>query len=151
MAGSQRRLRNYLLHPLLQIKLGLIQVLMAATFSVVVLLLFRWQFFETLDLVLDLTDLRDDVTRLLTDQMRTAIWYLAGISVLFIITSLSLAVFYTHRLIGPTVAFNRHLEALLRGDTKARTVLRKHDAFQETASRLNALSEYLHQQQSKSE
>jgi len=45
--------------------------------------------------------------------------------------------------VGPTVAFRRHLRALAAGDYSARTYLRPHDAFQEVADELNALSRAL--------
>jgi hypothetical protein len=52
------------------------------------------------------------------------------------------AVIFTHKLIGPTIAFRRHIRMIAEGKFQYRTKLRKGDAFQEVASDLNKLSEF---------
>lgn len=50
---------------------------------------------------------------------------------------------YSHRLLGPVVAFRRHLEALKNGDYGARIQLRKGDPFTDVAEDLNDLTTIL--------
>ena len=68
-----------------------------------------------------------------------------GIGVLgaYILCTVGVSMLFTHRLVGPTVAFRKHLIAIESGDFCHRTVLRKNDAFQEVAVQLNDLSAML--------
>ena len=50
---------------------------------------------------------------------------------------------YSHRLLGPIVAFRRHLEALKNGDYGARIQLRKGDPFTDVADDMNELTAML--------
>ena len=45
--------------------------------------------------------------------------------------------------IGPTVAFKRHIRALREGNYDSRVVLRKGDAFDDVADELNLLAQAL--------
>lgn len=141
--ASPRRIRNFLLQPLLQVKIGLYSIVLALAFAITVYLIFRFQFGSFYETILDLTDVREQVTTILGEYMaKTALW-LSIAGAVFVAATILLAVVYTHRLVGPSVAFSRHLDALLDDDTRHRTTLRQKDAFKDIADKLNALSEKL--------
>ena len=68
----------------------------------------------------------------------------ATLSCVYIAAIVGFALAYTHQLVGPTVAFRRHIAALRRGDYSARVALRSHDTvFRDVATQLNELAEQL--------
>ncbi|RZA13474.1 MAG: hypothetical protein EOP10_29670 [Proteobacteria bacterium] len=102
-------------------------------------------FYRFYDLVLELTDLREEVTEILNSYIQgTLVWLLLAFFVYFLIT-VGISIFFTHRLIGPTYAFRRHIKELTRGNYRSRVSLRKGDAFTEVADELNELAEKLSQ------
>lgn len=72
-----------------------------------------------------------------------AMFWIVLVLLIFLITTTVVSILATHRLIGPTVAFRRHIQSLTQGDFSAQTRLREHDAFKDVAADLNALSEAL--------
>ena len=66
---------------------------------------------------------------------------LAGAATLsYVLAVLALSVIYVKRLVGPTVAFRRHVESLKNGNYQARVRLRDNDAFTDLADDLNELA-----------
>ena len=62
----------------------------------------------------------------------------------FVLLNLCASIYFTHKMVGPTVAFRRHIAALKEGRYDAKIKLRRGDAFNEVASALNELSDVLH-------
>jgi signal transduction histidine kinase len=63
--------------------------------------------------------------------------------IFYVLTNMGVTIIFTHKLVGPTVAFRRHIRMLTEGRYDYRTTLRKGDAFQEVADDLNHLSAHL--------
>ncbi|MCX6127084.1 MAG: hypothetical protein NTV34_20365, partial [Proteobacteria bacterium] len=63
---------------------------------------------------------------------------------IYIGLSAMISIKLTHSLIGPTVAFRRHIKMIADGKYDYKTVLRSGDAFREVAEDLNALSDELY-------
>jgi hypothetical protein len=62
----------------------------------------------------------------------------------YVLTVLAVVVAYLHRLIGPTVAIERQLRAMLRGDYASRLSLRHNDdIYTELADQVNELASRL--------
>jgi methyl-accepting chemotaxis protein len=142
-AKHHRSLRNFLLQPLIQVRLGIYSILLALVFSVMVGGLLYLNFFRFYDMVLELTDLREEVTALLADYISNTTWWLGGSIAVYLLTNITLSIVYTHKLVGPTYAFRRHIANLKRGEYASRVVLRRNDAFTEVADDLNTLAEAL--------
>ncbi len=85
----------------------------------------------------------EPVATLLSGQTRDFITISAAITVAYALLVLVVSVVYVHRMVGPMVAFRRHLEALKNGDYGSRVNLRKNDAFMELQDDLNELAEIL--------
>ncbi len=145
MAAHKRKLSNFLLQPLLQIRLGLYAIILSLGFCVSVVGIFYFNFYRFYDLVLELTDLRDEVTEILQSYVQGLTLWLGVILGVYFILTVTVSIFFTHKLVGPTYAFRRHIRELMRGNYTSRVVLRKHDAFQEVADDLNELAATLEQ------
>ena len=145
MTSHKRKLSNFMLQPLLQIRLGLYSIILSLVFCLGLVAIFYINFYKFYDLVLELTDLREEVTDILQSYLRGLIgWVAIGTSVYFFIT-VGISIFFTHRLVGPTYAFRRHIREIKNGNYGSRVVLRKGDAFQEVAEDLNDLAVSLEQ------
>jgi hypothetical protein len=139
----QRSFKNFLLRPLLQIQLGVYSVALTTFFSAILVVIIYATFERTRKLVLNLTNLEAEVVEIVSDYVfRTAGW-LAGVVVLYLVFNIVLTVVFTHRMVGPAVAFKRHIRALREGDYDSRVVLRKGDAFDDVAEELNLLAHSL--------
>jgi signal transduction histidine kinase len=145
MSSHKRKLSNFMLQPLLQIRLGLYNIFLSLAFCLALVAIFYVNFNKFYDLVLELTDLREEVTDILRSYMQGLVgWVAIGTTIYFLIT-VAVSIFFTHRLVGPTYAFRRHIRELKNGNYGSRVVLRKGDAFQEVAEDLNDLAVTLDQ------
>ena len=116
MNAQKRKLSNFLLQPLLQVRLGLYSILASLVFGAGVFAIIYVHFNKFYDLVLELTDLRTEVTEILNGYIHgVAVWMLLALFVYFVCT-VAISIFFTHRLIGPTYAFRRHIKDLSRGN-----------------------------------
>ena len=139
----KRKLSNYLLQPLLQVKLGLYSIVRSLIFSGVIISILHMNFNRFYELVLELTDLREEVTMILDAYiMQMLVWTFLVVLIYFAVSVL-MSIFFTHRLVGPSYAFRRHIQELSKGNYQSRILLRKHDAFSEVAEDLNKLAETL--------
>lgn len=139
----RRYLKNFLLQPLVQVRLGFYSIVLAFAFSALILGILYVNLFRFYDVVMELTDLREEVTTLLESYLVETVWWVVGCIVLYLIINIAVSVFYTHRLVGPTFAFRRQIAQLMKANYKARITLRKGDAFSEVAEDLNKLAEAL--------
>ena len=143
MSKRQRRWRNYFLQPLLQVKLGLYSIILSLLFTIVFTTVLILSFKRLFDLILELTDLREEVIEIINGHLMDIGGWLILILFMYLAASVVLSVLFTHRLIGPTIAFRRHVRALAEGAYNSRVTLRKSDAFAEVAEELNNLAEVL--------
>ncbi len=146
----KRNIRNLLLQPTLQMRIGLVSILVAVTFCVLILGLIFTNLQHFYNLVLDLTGLEQEVSKILGDYIQSLAWAIFGLVTLYLAASVYLSIYYTHRLVGPTIAFRRHIRSLIDGNMESRVNLRKNDAFTEVADDLNELAEVLQKKQTSS-
>jgi len=141
--NPRRKTRNLLLKPFLQLKLPLAVVFV--TLGCVGLVAYQTQsaFLELFSYALREVDQPEVYEGLLTQIRGSALTLGTAALVGYVLTVVTLCVVYAHRLIGPTVAFRRHLEALKNGDYSSRVHIRDGDAFEEMAEDLNELAAIL--------
>ncbi len=138
---NRRRLRNFLLDKPVQYRYGLYFFLvsvMAAVVSQVLML----RSAETLVLG---TLSAGGVDPSIVESFGAAPLRLLGLLTLVLLPALALvsvvlAIFLTHRFLGPQVAIKRHVEELLDGNYESVCRLRKHDELSEIAAGLNRLA-----------
>jgi methyl-accepting chemotaxis protein len=144
---QQRSAKNYLLRPMVQVRLGIYSILLGVLFAAGTLGVLYAALTRVYNQLLALIVDKGEAARIVEQQFHdTAVW-LVVLSVTFVVGTVVVSVLYTHRLVGPTFAFRRHLRSLREGRYEVRTALRRHDAFKEVADDLNELSEHLQAQQ----
>ena len=140
---SRRRPRNLLLRPALQLKLPAYILGVTVAFAAL-WVVHAWVAYHSLiTTVLEHTQGGAGLEEILGLQTRDLMLSTAGLAVLYVSVVFGICVVYGHHMVGPTVAFQRHTQALQRGETAHRVRLRKGDAFTEVAQALNELAETL--------
>ena len=140
---AKRRVRNFLLQPLLQVKIGLLSILLSVLFAASLAGLLYFNFFPLIETVLKMTDADEEVRDFFWDEWRSKqIWVYLSFAV-YLLGQIGISILYTHRLVGPTYAFRRHIRSVAEGRFHVRTYLRKGDGFSEVADELNYLSEVM--------
>lgn len=141
---NQRRWRNFLLQPVIQMRVAAWAALVGALFSLAIALLFSWA----------LGGLAEAYTRAGAPEEEVATTYqileftrLGALALLLsqVGASVITAIVTTHRLVGPTVAFRQAIRSMISGQYGRKLMLRPGDAFTEVADDLNTLSETLSQ------
>lgn len=147
----KRQLRNFLLQPLLQMRIGLYAIVLALCFSIALGAILYANFADLISNVLLMTDAQDEVREIFMSYWHnTQLWVYLSFFI-YLMATVTISVLYTHKLVGPTVAFRRHIRSLMDGRFTARTYLRKGDAFAEVAEELNHLSEVMEKKYGNSE
>jgi nitrate/nitrite-specific signal transduction histidine kinase len=138
-----RKLINLLLQPLVQLRIGMVNAAISLLF-VGGLGWYAWdRLHQITEVITTLTQADDEISKLISSYLAN-VAVVAGVTAgAFILISLAATVWMTHKLVGPTIAFRRHIAALLDGKFGTRLVLRKGDAFTEVADDLNRLSDFL--------
>ncbi len=144
MAKSKRKIRNFLLQPLIQTKIGAYVISLTFLFSISIAVVYYLQLSKFTDFVIKLTDLEEEVRGMLNQSISDIQWYVYALIVVYVLSIVIVSVINTHTMVGPTIAFKKHIEALQAGNYLHRTVLRKGDAFLDVGEGLNQLSENLH-------
>lgn len=140
---KKRRLRNYLLAPNLQIRIGIYFVLISTLFVLCGAFLLYRELSELFGLIVNLTGVETEINEVIQTYLADVKWQAYGLAVFFVIVNTGASIFFTHRLVGPTIAFRRHAERLIAGDFSSRIRLRGGDAFVDVADVLNELAEKL--------
>lgn len=140
---AKRRFRNFLLQPLLQVKIGLYAILLSVLFAGALGAIVYYNFAGLVSSIVLLTDAEAEVKDLFMGYWKdTQMWIFLCFGI-YLLATIAISVLYTHKLIGPTIAFRRHIRSIAEGRYNARTYLRKGDAFAEVADELNNLSEVM--------
>ena len=143
---TKRHIKNYLLQPLIQVKLGIYCIFLSLVFAVALIMLLKLHFGKLFDAILVLTDAEHEVREIFQQYLTESYWQVALAFLTYVLITVLVSVLFMHKLVGPTVAFRRHIRALGEGQHTDRTYLRKGDAFTEVADELNNLSEVLERQ-----
>lgn len=139
----KRRLSNFLLQPIIQTRIGLYCILLSFLFAGLIAGIVYVHLGKLFGFIIEMTEAPEEVQTIILSYLssiQTWVYLTLGAYVLIV---LALSIWYTHRLVGPMVAFKRHFEALEQGNFSYRTNLRKNDAFHQTANELNRATEML--------
>jgi hypothetical protein len=139
----KRLVRNYFLHPTMQSKLGLYSVVLTMLYLAALGGFLFARMRGVAQIIFDLTDVEAEVREVLLQYLSGTVLWLVLISLAFALFNILISVIYTHRFLGPGIAFRRHIKRLAEGDYDAQTNLRKGDAFEDLATGLNNLSRIL--------
>jgi nitrogen fixation/metabolism regulation signal transduction histidine kinase len=144
---APRSIKNYALQPLLQVRLGLYSILLSFAFAVIIAGILYVNLAKFSAIIVQLTGVEDEVNDLLAQYIAPAKIQILVALVAYVLINIIVTILFTHKLIGPTVAFRRHIRMIAEGKLNYRTNLRKGDAFSEVAQDLNNLSSILEQKE----
>jgi methyl-accepting chemotaxis protein len=143
--NENRKASNFLLKPVLQLKLALYALVLSLTFVLISVLFAKLYFEQTYITLVENTTQAEYIQAIITQQVhnfKSMFLLLLGIYTVLMVV---LVTVYTHRMIGPTFPIMRQIRALKDGLYSHRVKLRRHDCFQELADELNALAQTLEQ------
>jgi len=141
--NENRKARNFLLKPVLQLKLALYALMLSLAFVLIAVLFGKLYFEQTYITLVENTTQAEYIQAVITQQVhnfKSLFLLLLGVYTVLMVV---LVTVYTHRMIGPTFPIMRHIKALKNGLYSHRVKLRRHDCFQELANELNSLAESL--------
>jgi methyl-accepting chemotaxis protein len=141
----KRRLSNFLLQPIIQTRIGAYCIILSFVFAGLIAGIVYVHLGKLFGFIIEMTDAPDEVQNIILSYLssiQTWVYLTLGAYILIV---LAISIWYTHRMVGPMVAFKRHFEALQQGNFSHRTNLRKNDAFHEAAMELNKATEILGQ------
>lgn len=143
----KRKLRNLILDPRLQMRLaihcGITSVAFAAAIYFILLMSYR----TIQGVIVELVGHAPQVYEVVARVWAGTEVLIYGAAAAYILVIVGLTILYTHKMVGPVVAFQRHLSRLAEGDFNAQTKLRRGDAFKGLADALNRLSVILAEEQ----
>ncbi len=142
-SDERRKARNLLLQPRLQLKLPVQLLFLTAIFAVLVSVVLYFGFESLYKFVTMQGVMGEQLADAVRHQSHAIAIVFASLLVGYVLLTIGLSVLYLHKLVGPTVAFRRHINALKKGDFSSRIKLRKNDAFSDVATDLNELAEIL--------
>lgn len=143
----QRQIRNFVLSPSLQLKFSLLPLALSLVFAIAFVVQLVYLYNQYVDLIIDYTEVREQILEIIDGQKSRFYMIVSVYCAIYVIVSTAIAIVMTHRLIGPTIAFRRHIKSLSDGKYDSRITLRKADAFSELAEDLNQLAAKLEAQQ----
>ena len=142
--GPHQRHAVRLIQPAAQLKLPL--CVLAITFAIALLFAAHSYYAFARLYEMTLSVVPGSFVQLIREQTVGFLIVSATLSCIYVAAIVGFALSYTHQLVGPTVAFRRHIAALRRGDYSARIALRSRDTvFRDVATQLNELAAQLQQ------
>ncbi len=135
--GRRRGFRSWFVEPYLQVKLGLVFLLLNFLFSGMILAVFGyyvWDVYQALTLYFQLTSTQSVE---IMEKLQTPLIVGGILIAVFVFSSILVAVRYTHRIYGPLVSIHRQLDQLLASGEVAPLVLRESDQLKGLADKLN--------------
>jgi methyl-accepting chemotaxis protein len=139
----KRRLSNFLLQPIIQTRIGAYCIGLSFLFAAVIAGIVYVHLGKLFGFIIEMTDAPEEVQTIIMSYLSSIQTWVYLTLAAYILFVLAISIWYTHRLVGPMVAFKRHFEALQQGNFNHRTNLRKNDAFHEAANELNKATEIL--------
>ncbi|GEM_PF-742999 len=140
-SGRRRGFKSWFVEPYLQVKLGLMFLLLNLVFAGLTFGVFGfyiWDIYQTMQVYFQLTS---DQSSEIMSKFQTPILVGAVLILVFVATSILVAVRYTHRIYGPLVSIHRFLDDYIQGQKATPLVLRESDQLQELAEKLNLIVE----------
>lgn len=148
---TRRRFKNLLIKPELQLRLPLYLLLVTIIFAVSCWIVLHVAFDGLYEFAFEQGNIGEQVGDVLRHHIRVVLTVFTLLAIMYVLLTIGLSVAYLHKLIGPAVAFKRHIRALSDGTYSSRIMLRQNDAFGKMAVELNELAEALDKESQQSQ
>ena len=140
-AGRRGGVKSKLVEPYVQVRLGLMFVIVNLLFSVMIFSVMGWYVYDVFTALTTYFKLSGQESAFAIDKLQVPLAIVTVLVVGFVVTTFYVAVHYTHQIYGPMVNINRFLDEMLEGKQPSALKLRDGDQLQELASKLNQLAE----------
>ncbi len=142
-AQTRRRFKSLLIKPELQLRLPVYLLVVTVIFACASWIVLHIAFDGLYGFVFEQGNIGEQVGDVLRHHIRIVVTVSTLLIVMYVLLTIGLSIAYLHKLIGPSIAFKRHIRALNDGNYSSRILLRQNDAFGEMANELNDLAETL--------
>lgn len=139
-SGRRKGFSSWFVEPHRQVQLGLMFIVLNLLFSLVILSVFGFYFWDVYSSVATYFQLTSSQSSQVLDKFLPPIFIALTLTVIFIVVSILLSVRYTHKIYGPLVSIHRFLDEFLSSQVVTPLNLRESDQLQELARKLNELS-----------
>ena len=141
---NRRSFRNFLIAPLIQLKMAGIVILMLFLQLLVVLAFYHFSMNELLNILARVSGASDVAMELVHDELMTFVsWMVAGLVAITVVSTV-IVIIETHRVLGASYAIRRHIELnLLQFEFKKHLKLRPRDYLKDIQDVVNRLSDKL--------
>lgn len=137
--GRRGGVKSMLVEPYIQVKLGLMFIVVNLIFSVLIFGVVVWYVSDVFGALTTYFQLTGQESNIAQTKLQMPLIVITVLVLLFVATTFYIAVNYTHKIYGPMVQINRFLDDLLEGKRPGLLALREGDQLQELATKLNQL------------
>lgn len=137
--GRRGGVKSMLVEPYIQVKLGLMFIVVNLIFSVLLFGVVGWYVSEVFGALTTYFQLTGQDTNIAATKLQVPLIIMGILVLMFVATTFYIAVNYTHKIYGPMVQINRFLDDILEGKKPSLLALREGDQLQELAIKLNQL------------
>lgn len=135
-----------LVEPYRQVKFGLMFIGLNILFGTIIFSVFGYYILDVYESVTTYFQLNGVESSVTLQKFQKPIWVAGGVVIAFIVSTLYLAIKYTHGIYGPLVSIQRFLDEIVAGKQPSPISLRSSDQLQELSEKLNQLPKaYLHE------
>lgn len=139
--GRRGGVKSMLVEPYLQVKLGLMFIIVNIIFSILIFGVLTWYVWDVFGALRSYFELTGQDAGVAMDKLQFPLLFIGMLVLAFVGTTIYVAVQYTHQIYGPLVSINRFLDDALEGRQPGRLALRESDQLHELATKLNLLLE----------
>lgn len=140
---TRRGLKSLLIKPELQLKLPVYLLFITVLFAIACWIVLQVAFAGLYEFAFEQGGLGEQVGYLFRHHIQLVVSVFSFLTIVYVLLTVGFSVAYLHKLIGPSIAFKRHINALAEGNYASRITLRQDDAFEGISIELNELAEVL--------
>lgn len=140
---QKRSLKNYFLFLDIQMPLIISILTLTVVFTLSAIFCIYINLDNSFDHLIALGFVSEPVAASIVQQWNIIFSWIFMLFVVYGLGIISCILIFSHRMLGPNIAFIRHLQQILQENYAVRTKLRKKDAYKNIADLLNKVSESL--------
>ena len=148
MTQKDRKLRNTIIEPFKQFKIGVYIIVLTLIFIVCAGYMFMssfWQQYQHVMSIFEVVDPNLQWEVITNDVFITNIIKIAALFLVFMLVIMAVVFRLTHRYYGPLVSIEKFVDRMTAGDYRSRVTIRKKDELVRLVNKLNLMAEHLEQ------
>lgn len=140
---NRRSLKNVVIKPSLQLRYVAIFFLFIGMIGLIILGNIYVSALQNIKMLEELCSTQASLQGIISEQMMTSYIFISGLYAAVTLLAFLYILRLSHRVFGPMVQINRHVQNLIDGNYTTEIRLRKHDEHEELANLLNSLAKKL--------